>query len=123
MGPLYVLAGINHFVSPEFYVAIMPPYLPAALLLVYVSGFFEVAGGAGLLAEPTRRMAAWGLIALYCAVFPANINMAINQVVPTGAQPLPVWALWARLPLQFVLIAWAYRYTKTKSLPGGAAGL
>ena len=69
-------------------------------------------GGTGLLVPKTRRLAAWGLIALYLAVFPANINMAWNhlQLSPTGT--IPIWALWARLPLQGVLIAWAYWLTR-----------
>ena len=101
------LGGINHFVSPEPYVAMTPAVLPAPLALVYISGIAEIAGGLGLLPRHTRRLAAWGLIALFVAVFPANINMAINSL-PLGERVVPQWALWARLPLQLVLIAWAY---------------
>lgn len=107
-----VAIGVAHFVAPQPFVDIVPPYLPGALALVYLSGLFEVLGGLGLLLERTRVPAAWGLIALYVAVFPANIHMALHEVVPTGTQPLPVWALWARLPLQLVFIGWAYRYTR-----------
>lgn len=118
--PRYILAGsmvsigIAHFVRPGPFVDIVPAFLPARLVLVYVSGFFEILGGLGLLVERTRRFAAWGLVALYVAVFPANINMAVNEIVPAGTQPLPVWALWARLPLQAAFIAWAYRYTRPR---------
>jgi uncharacterized membrane protein len=106
-----VSAGALHFISPEPYVAMTPAVLPAPLLLVYISGVAEILGGLGLILPATRRLAAWGLIALYLAIFPANINMAINQL-PLGDHALPSWALWARLPLQLVLIAWAYRYTR-----------
>jgi len=102
-----VVAGANHFRNPQVYVDMMPTVLPAPLLLVYVSGIAELAGGLGLLWHRTRRAAAWGLIALLLVVFPANLNMAINQL-PLGDTPVAPWMLWARLPLQLVLIAWAY---------------
>jgi uncharacterized membrane protein len=106
-----VAAGLNHFISPAPYVAMMPEALPAPLALVYISGVAEIAGGLGLILPATRRAAAWGLIALFVAVFPANINMAINEL-PLGTTHVPTWALWARLPLQLVLIAWAYWFTR-----------
>ncbi|MDB4962212.1 MAG: DoxX family rane protein [Myxococcales bacterium] len=102
-------AGINHFVNPPPYLGMMPAEIPASwhLALVYVSGIAEIAGGLGLILPATRRAAAWGLIALLIAVFPANLNMAVNQL-PLGTDPVPSWALWARLPLQVVFVAWAY---------------
>lgn len=108
---LMVLAGANHFVSPDPYVAMMPAALPAHLALVYVSGVAEIAGGLGLILPRTRRAAAWGLVLLLLAVFPANVNMAVNHL-PLGERALPAWALWGRLPLQAVLIAWAWWYTR-----------
>ena len=102
-----VAAGANHFLSPATYVAMMPAALPWHLALVYASGVAEIAGGLGLLVPRTRRAAAWGLIALLVAVFPANVNMAVNEL-PLSTSAVPAWALWARLPLQLVLIAWAY---------------
>ncbi|MEO8702957.1 MAG: DoxX family protein [Kofleriaceae bacterium] len=107
-----VLAGVNHFISPESYVAMMPDALPAHLALVYISGVAEIAGGLGLILPQTRKLAAWGLILLFIAVFPANLNMALNDL-PLGGKPVPAWALWGRLPLQLVLIAWAYWFTRT----------
>lgn len=98
-----IAVGVLHFVDPDPFVKIVPPYLPGALALVYVSGVFEILGGAGLLVERTRRLAAFGLIALYVAVFPANIQMAIQ-----GDPSIPDWALYVRLPFQLVFIAWAY---------------
>ena len=104
-------AGLNHFISPGPYVAMMPAALPAPLLLVYISGIAEIAGGLGLILPATRKLAAWGLIALFVAVFPANLNMAINDL-PLGTSKIPTWALWGRLPLQIVFIAWAYWMTR-----------
>lgn len=102
-----VTVGILHFTDPEPFVKIVPAFLPAPLALVYLSGVAEIAGGAGLLLPATRRAAGLGLIALYVAVFPANINMAVNQL-SLGNDPVPSWALWLRLPFQIVFIAWAY---------------
>jgi uncharacterized membrane protein len=110
----FVLAGLNHFRNPDFYVNIMPPYLPWHLFLVYLSGFFEIALGALLLVPRRERIAAWGLIALLVAVFPANIHMAIHAELYPEYSPI---ALWARLPLQGVLIAWAYWYNRPDMQP------
>ncbi|MGI8899130.1 MAG: DoxX family protein [Pyrinomonadaceae bacterium] len=104
----FVLAGFNHFVNPTFYLEIMPPYLPWHLLLVYLSGFFEVALGILLLIRRFMHIAAWGLIALLVAVFPANIHMAIHHELFPGYRAM---TLWLRLPLQFVLMALSYWYT------------
>lgn len=87
----------------------MPPYLPWHLFLVYLSGFLEMTLGVLLLFPRQRHIAAWGLIALLIAVFPANIHMAVNaELYPEYSSS----ALWARLPLQAILIAWAYWYTR-----------
>ena len=115
-----IAAGVLHFVSPAGFVRIVPRYLPAHLLLVYVSGFFEVLFGAGLLVPQTRRLSGWGLIALYLAVFPANLNMALNRM-GFGDETGPLWILWARLPLQLVLIALAYWFTKDPRSTGPQA--
>lgn len=101
-------AGVMHFVSPQFFIDIVPDYLPNAELLVIVSGVFEILGGVGLLVPATRRFAALGLVALFIAVFPANIHMAVHHITPTGSPTLPSWMPWARLPLQGLLIWWAY---------------
>ena len=105
-----IFAGVMHFVAPKGFERIVPKALPAHRALVYLSGFFEIAGGVGLLIPQTQAWAAWGLIALFVAVFPANINMAVNDL-PLGKTKLPRWAHWIRLPLQGVLIAWAWLYT------------
>lgn len=108
-GVFFVIAGAAHFVRPDIYVSIMPPYLPWHLGLVYVSGIFEIVLGAMLFVRRARVIAAWGLIALTVAVFPANIHMAMNPGLYPDFSPA---VLWARLPLQGVLIAWAYWLTR-----------
>lgn len=108
LGVLFILAGGNHFVRPEIYVKIMPPYLPWHLPLVYLSGFFEVVLGVLLLVPRYTALAAWGLIALLIAVFPANVHMALHAELYPNISPV---ALWVRLPLQGLLIAWAYWFT------------
>ena len=104
-----IFAGVMHFVQPKGFVRIVPKALPAPLMLVYISGVFEVLGGIGLLVPQTQVFSAWGLIALYVAVFPANVNMAINNISFLGSKSKLI--AWGRLPLQLVLIAWAYWYT------------
>lgn len=98
--------GVLHLAAPRPFEAIMPAYLPAHRPLVYLSGLAEIAGGAGLLIPRWRRLAAWWLVALYAAVFPANLNMAIHEI-PLGPVRSPA-LLWARLPLQLVFMAWAW---------------
>ena len=114
LGLMFVAGGINHFANPDPYIAIMPPYFPAPLTLVYVSGVAELALGILLLVPRFQRLAAWGLIALLIAVFPANIHMALH---PELFSQIPPVALWIRLPLQGVLIAWAYWFTRPISSP------
>jgi uncharacterized membrane protein len=99
--------GFAHFLTPEPFVRIMPAWLPAPMALVLVSGVFEILGGVGLLVRRTRRAASFGLVALYLAVFPANLNQAIHHLTFDGVTPIAPAVLWGRLPLQIVLIAWA----------------
>ncbi|MBD2447366.1 DoxX family protein [Nostoc sp. FACHB-152] len=108
-----IIVGITHFAVPEPYVKIMPPQLPYPLGLVYLSGFYEILGGIGLLVPPVSQAAAWRLILLFIAVFPANINMAVNHIkietIPYSDSP---WFQAVRLPFQAVFLAWAWWYTK-----------
>jgi uncharacterized membrane protein len=105
---LFVVAGIGHFVATDFYLRIMPPYLPWHRALVLLSGVIEIALGVLLLVPRTSAFAAWGLIALLIAVFPANIHLYLHQEI----WPLPPIVHLLRLPLQAVLILWAYAYTR-----------
>lgn len=102
-----VFMGVAHFVVPEPFVRIVPAMLPAPAFLVYFTGVWEIAGGLGLLWPSTRQLAVWALIALYVVVFPANVNMAVQNIQFPGRE-LPNWMLWARLPWQIGLIAWAW---------------
>ena len=109
IGAFFIGVGVLHFVDPAPFVRIMPAWLPAHLELVWVSGVFEILGGLGLIVAQTRRFAAWGLIALLIAVFPANLNMAVNEIYLEG-MPHEPWLLWARLPMQLVFmlaVTWA----------------
>ncbi len=100
-----IAIGTAHFANPEPFIRIVPSMLPTPRLLVLVSGAFEIAGGLGLLWPKSQRLASWGLIALFLAVFPANINMAIHEIQLQPSGTMPVWAMWARLPFQALLIA------------------
>lgn len=111
LAAFYVAAGVNHFVNPEYYVAIMPPYLPWHHELVWLSGVFEVLGGLGVLPVATRSAAGFGLVALLVAVYPANVHMALHPE-PYVASGVPLFALYLRLPLQFLLMAWAWWATR-----------
>lgn len=110
MAAFYVLAGVMHFVRPDFYLPMMPPYLPWHAALVFLSGLAEVVLGVAVLIPTLRPWAAWGIILLLVAVFPANIHIAQHDVPVFGAvRGAGKWN-WVRLPLQGVLIFWAWRY-------------
>lgn len=110
----YILAGVLHFINPGFYLNIMPPYLPWHLKLVYLSGICEMISGVLLILKKTRRIGAWLLIALLIAIYPANIQMAIDYG-HTGNPDL--WIALVRLPIQFILIWLAWIYTKRVKMP------
>ncbi len=103
-----VVAGTMHFVNPEFFLKIMPPYLPLHSELVMVSGVCEIVLGVLLLVPKFSRLAAWGIVALLIAVFPANIYLFQNQ----DLMPASPFIHFLRLPLQGVLILWAYWHTR-----------
>ena len=105
-------AGTMHFMNPKFYLTIMPPYLPFHLGLVYLSGFFEVLLGVLLLVPRFTRLAAWGIVALLIAVFPANIYIYQHQEL----LPAPTMVHFLRLPLQVVFLLWAYWHTRPSDL-------
>jgi len=104
-GPVFIFAGVLHFAIPKVYKRIMPPYIPAPEAMVYASGVAEIAGGAALMAPSSRKLGGWWLIATLIAVFPANLHMALHpedfRDVPGGEV-----ALWGRLPLQALFVAW-----------------
>jgi uncharacterized membrane protein len=106
LGAFFLVAGSLHFLKPKPYVATVPDVLPRKLEIVYASGVAEIAGGALVLPARTRRAAGWWLIATLVAVFPANVNMAVNA---GRFRSVPEPLLWARLPVQGLLIAWVWR--------------
>jgi uncharacterized membrane protein len=106
-----IIVGILHFVRDDQFVRIVPDFLPAPLSSVYISGVFEILGAIGLPIPSVSVAAAWGLIALFIAVFPANINQAINSIPIDGIPDNPLF-YWLRLPFQAVFIAWAWWYTQ-----------
>ena len=105
LGTFFVAAGTLHFVKTDAYAAIVPDTLPRRREIVYASGVAEIAGGLGVLVPRTRRGAGWWLIATLVAVFPANVNMAVNA---DRFRSVPEPLLWLRLPIQAVLIAWTW---------------
>jgi uncharacterized membrane protein len=115
-----VIAGTLHFIKPDPFVKIVPDILPYPLALVLISGSIEIICGVGLLIPPISQTIAWLLIALFIAVFPANINMAVNNIHLEGI-PNSFWLQAIRLPFQAVLIAWAYWYTKPDHNPKQAS--
>jgi uncharacterized membrane protein len=108
MAALYFAGGVNHFRNPVFYLRMMPPYLPAHAMLNAVAGIAELILAVGLVIPVTRPWAAWGVIALLVAVFPAHVYMFQRGGAAYGTSD---WVLAARMPLQAVLIAWAWWYT------------
>jgi uncharacterized membrane protein len=109
----YVATGTLHFIQPDAYLKIMPPYIPWHVAMVRLSGVFEILGGLGLLIPQTRRVAAWGLVALLIAVFPANLYMATNPL-DAGAASIASVLRWGRLPLQLLLIWWLLWCTRPR---------
>ena len=109
LGVFFIAAGVNHFLRTGFYLRMMPPYVPFHLAMVQISGAAEMLLGLLILIPRRSAIAGWGLIALLIAVFPANVQMALH---PETFPEFSARALWLRLPLQAVMIAWAYWYTR-----------
>ncbi|MFC6736742.1 DoxX family protein [Halolamina salina] len=116
MGLLYVVAGVSHILAPRAFERVVPPQLPRPKGLVYLSGIAEIVLGAGVLFERTRRPSAWGIVALLIAVFPANVYTVTDDVapelVPDRFDDAARLAALLRLPMQAVLVGWAWLYTR-----------
>src|SRR5262245_61375979 len=117
MGLFYVVGGVLHLVRPDLYRPMMPPYLPAHDFLIRLSGVGELVLGLLVIDPVVRVWAAWGLIALLIAVFPANVHIALHNVPVLGATEGAGVMNWVRLPFQLVLIAWAWWYTQPDAEP------
>ncbi len=110
MALLYIAAGINHFVNPDFYLNIMPPYIPAHGFMVALSGVAEIVLGVALLVPATQSLAAWGIIAMLLAFMPVHVHMLLHA--GDLYANVPYAALVIRFPLQALLILWAWWYTR-----------
>ncbi len=109
---LYILGGLNHFYNPAFYEAILPSYLPAHVFLIYFSGVIEIALGILLVPIKTRRLAAYLIVAMLIVFFIPHVQMLIDFI--KSDHPY-LWIAIVRIPLQFILIWWAYSFAKNKS--------
>lgn len=109
MGLAYIATGINHFRDPEFYLKIMPPYMPAHELMVQLSGVAEIVLGVMMFIPRYRKLAAWAIITMLIVFMTVHIHMVMN---PQLFKSVPEYILWLRIPLQFVLILWAYWHTR-----------
>jgi uncharacterized membrane protein len=114
LSAFFAFAGAMHFVIPRSYEAIVPPWVPDRREAVRISGVAEILGGAAVVPRRSRRFARWWLLGLLLAVFPANVHMAVNpeQVPGLDLRRIPRWALWARLPLQPLMMLWVWRATR-----------
>jgi len=115
MAVAYAFAGFNHLMNPDFYLAIMPPGLPNPEWLNVLSGLAEIVLGVFVLEPRTRVYAAWGIIALLIAVFPANLYVALENVGAAGPGSGAGGANWVRIPFQALFIVWAWWYTRPES--------
>ena len=107
MSVLYVIIGVKHFIDPDFFMAIMPPFIPLHKECVFISGFFEILFGIFMLFNKTRSIGAWGIIILLISVFPANIYLYTSELAQETLNISKLQAL-IRMPFQIPLIIIAY---------------
>ena len=112
LAAFYVFGGFNHLMNPDFYLAIMPPELPNPEWLNLLAGLAEIVLGVFVLEPRVRVFAAWGIIALLIAVFPANLYVTLENLGPDGPGSGNAVQNWIRLPFQALLIVWAWWYTR-----------
>ena len=105
---IYIGAGVNHFRIPKFYSRMIPPYWRYPIFFNYFSGILEILFGVLVLIPTTQSIGAWGVIGLLVLFLTVHVYML--QMHQQLFSAVPVWVLWLRLPLQFVLIYWAYLY-------------
>ncbi len=111
MALVYLAAGVNHFYMPRFYLPLMPPWIPRHELMIALSGVAEIILGILVwLDQPARAWGAWGVILLLIAFMPVHIYML--QESAGKFRNIPLWFLWARLPMQLALAFWAYQYVR-----------
>jgi uncharacterized membrane protein len=117
-GAFYIFAGINHFLNPDFYLSIMPAWLPFPIFLNSIAGVCEALAGLLFLIPKTRFIGAWFLILILLAVLPVNVDMALNGAPANFPLPTTAWTLWLRLPIQFLLMGLIYifRHSAIKNI-------
>ena len=106
-GLTFIFAGVSHFLIPDTFMKLMPPFVPFPLAMVYISGVFEILGGIGLIVSKTKKLAGYGLILLLLAVYPANIYVAWKNIQLGGFMSNSIYQ-WFRVILQIPLIFWVY---------------
>ncbi len=104
---IFITSGIFHFIKPNLYKKVMPPYLPYHKALIIFSGIAEITAGIGLCLFNSQRMAAWAMIGMLVVFIPIHIHMIVEEKASLG---LPKWVLILRVLLQFILIYWAFQY-------------
>ena len=115
MSLFYINVGVKHFIDPDWFLFIIPPYLTfIGLELVYLSGIFEITLGILILFSKYRKIASYGIILLLIGVYPANIYLAFNDLPQQQIGISSFAASWVRLPIQFILIGIAYYQSKLK---------
>ena len=114
MAAIYFVAGLNHFISPQFYLPMMPPWIPFHEACIWLSGIFEILFAVMLMFRKTRRLASWGIILMLIAFMPVHIYM--YQTHATLFKDISLWLIIARIPLQFILMYWALLYTRNSRL-------
>lgn len=108
----YIAAGVNHFIHPGFYVAIIPPYIPYPQLMNTMAGLCEIIFGAGLVFKTTRKYAAWCIVLMLAAFLPVHVNMVTDAPYRLDNAMVKPWLAWLRLALQPALMAWAWWHTR-----------
>jgi uncharacterized membrane protein len=117
MATIYFGAGLNHFISFEFYLPMMPPWIPFHKLCILLSGFIEITFAVMLLFQSTRRWASWGIILLLIAFMPVHIYM--YQMRETLFKDISIWLIVGRIPMQLALMTWAYIYSRPPNQVSG----
>jgi uncharacterized membrane protein len=110
LSAMFIFTGIAHLMNPGVFEKIVPPFLPFPHAIAILSGIAELLLAVGLLPKKTRRLTAWAVVAFLVCIFPANIYMYMAR--ESAFPDIPAWALLARLPLQFAMMAWAWQYTR-----------
>jgi uncharacterized membrane protein len=112
----YAVLGMNHFRNPGSYIRIIPAYLPFPHFLNLAAGFFEIAFAFLLIFKETRKLAAWGIVLMLIAFLPVHIDMIIHAPMMLGDFKVTPLIAWLRIPLQGLLILWAWWHTRADNI-------